>query len=847
MEPQQLHSNPPHTLDISFYDHHHRHEDMARARETDLLNTIISFPSPSSQQVLLHRNSLQDRRMSPGSSSSFLFHSTTSTTPSLEVGASRNELLQLRGRPDLCESTGLTGREKLRHTLPAAITSRFQEESILSRLNPNSQLGGADGVAWQTYADVNDIAGSTSAPSNDTLQLPVNMNLGVHSMLSNMLPISSDQRSYGHRRNAMWADDHGTELLLLPGISAASDEHTHQQQHIIPAHKQPGNASDQDRQQSSSFSGVSTTYASTSGGSLRDLSLSLSARENSQHALFGVRGFLTAAGSTGCSQNQSSTYFKAAQNALREECSKAIAAGAAAARGGSLAAKSNPICSNTAGVAASAIVSNEISFASGAGAAGAINMNAQQSDILRSSHQYHHPQQQQQVPAAMAHLQLQDHYGRVQAYCHNGGNQLLQPAMMVDRPQQLELKRRKLYIMLEELEKRFKKYEEHMQMLLIELETSGVGMMLEGSAPYKEAAERAIQNRFTCLRDSILASESFAMGAFSGHDGGAHQAIVQGVTPGECDQVGNAAAATRFRLLDQQLRHQRALQQVGLFPQPPWRPQRGLPERSVSLLRAWLFDHFLHPYPKDTEKVLLARQTGLTRNQVSNWFINARVRLWKPMVEEMYQEEMKTAELRRAGGQGNLIKATSTSHAARGTTGTSDAHQFHMDQPKKHMQSNLDNHLMAIQDMSSINAMQSVEPSRFFYKQGDFINEGGQPRQFQAHQEEVSFSTGMEVPTPKAAMAASVLEATHTWPFIQHPHGGAFDAQEQQQHYCSSDISTALMRFGGSAGVTLTLGLQQHSGGGGGGGGGGGSINCAGPPFERSADDVNAAHHRWCE
>lgn len=27
--------------------------------------------------------------------------------------------------------------------------------------------------------------------------------------------------------------------------------------------------------------------------------------------------------------------------------------------------------------------------------------------------------------------------------------------------------------------------------------------------------------------------------------------------------------------------------------------------------------------------------------QVSNWFINARVRLWKPMVEDMYQQESK--------------------------------------------------------------------------------------------------------------------------------------------------------------------------------------------------------------
>lgn len=36
---------------------------------------------------------------------------------------------------------------------------------------------------------------------------------------------------------------------------------------------------------------------------------------------------------------------------------------------------------------------------------------------------------------------------------------------------------------------------------------------------------------------------------------------------------------------------------------------------------------------------MLARQTGLSRGQVSNWFINARVRLWKPMIEEMYKEE----------------------------------------------------------------------------------------------------------------------------------------------------------------------------------------------------------------
>lgn len=51
--------------------------------------------------------------------------------------------------------------------------------------------------------------------------------------------------------------------------------------------------------------------------------------------------------------------------------------------------------------------------------------------------------------------------------------------------------------------------------------------------------------------------------------------------------------------------------------------------------------YFSCRYPSDADKHLLARQTGLSRNQVSNWFINARVRLWKPMVEEMYQQESK--------------------------------------------------------------------------------------------------------------------------------------------------------------------------------------------------------------
>ncbi|KAH0940834.1 hypothetical protein HID58_000471 [Brassica napus] len=47
-------------------------------------------------------------------------------------------------------------------------------------------------------------------------------------------------------------------------------------------------------------------------------------------------------------------------------------------------------------------------------------------------------------------------------------------------------------------------------------------------------------------------------------------------------------------------------------------------------------------YPKDSEKHLLAIRSVLTRSQVSNWFINARIRLWKPMIEDMYAEMNKS-------------------------------------------------------------------------------------------------------------------------------------------------------------------------------------------------------------
>lgn len=69
------------------------------------------------------------------------------------------------------------------------------------------------------------------------------------------------------------------------------------------------------------------------------------------------------------------------------------------------------------------------------------------------------------------------------------------------------------------------------------------------------------------------------------------------------------------------------------------RGRRALPKQAVEILKKWLFEHFGNPYPNMIEKQHLAYRTGLTTQQVSYWFINARVRIWKPLVEKYQHPE----------------------------------------------------------------------------------------------------------------------------------------------------------------------------------------------------------------
>ncbi|XP_052210627.1 homeobox protein BEL1 homolog isoform X1 [Diospyros lotus] len=211
----------------------------------------------------------------------------------------------------------------------------------------------------------------------------------------------------------------------------------------------------------------------------------------------------------------------------------------------------------------------------------------------------------------------------------------------------LELQKRKtkLLSMLEELDRRYRHYCDQMKAVVSSFEAvAGSG----AATVYSALASKAMSRHFRCLRDGIVNQIKAAKKAMGEKD-----TVAPGTTKGE---------TPRLRLLDQTLRQQKAFQQMNLMESHPWRPQRGLPERSVSLLRAWLFEHFLHPYPSDVDKHILARQTGLSRSQVSNWFINARVRLWKPMVEEMYMEETKEQDNAAASSDDNGVRPRPEDH-----------------------------------------------------------------------------------------------------------------------------------------------------------------------------------------
>lgn len=291
-------------------------------------------------------------------------------------------------------------------------------------------------------------------------------------------------------------------------------------------------------------------------------------------------------------------------------------------------------------------------------------------------------------------------------------------------------KKSRLMSMLDEVYKRYKQYYQQMQAVVASFESvSGV----RNAAPFANLALKAMSKHFRYLKNAITDQLQFITES-------------RGHVTREKD-----TAPVGFENPGMEIQSLRRIQNVGFVEQQPvWRPQRGLPERAVTVLRAWLFEHFLHPYPTDTDKLMLAKQTGLSRNQVSNWFINARVRLWKPMVEEIHMLETRQGQ-----------KASQ----------------------KEELNAERKNNAAAAGDGNTVSSGKMATPS------------------YQRIEEFPSKRTRNDLP---AAGIPTGNEQAMNIPY-DHPH-------HSSRHPCLSGGGGVSTAGGGTGGVSLTLGLHQNNG-----------------------------------
>ena len=76
------------------------------------------------------------------------------------------------------------------------------------------------------------------------------------------------------------------------------------------------------------------------------------------------------------------------------------------------------------------------------------------------------------------------------------------------------------------------------------------------------------------------------------------------------------------------------------------RPKRedDEPEEKTKGLRKWLCENYLKPHPTREQKASLASQNDMDPKQVSDWFTNARARMWKPSVERLTDDIIDASE-----------------------------------------------------------------------------------------------------------------------------------------------------------------------------------------------------------
>ncbi|GMF12999.1 unnamed protein product [Phytophthora lilii] len=93
--------------------------------------------------------------------------------------------------------------------------------------------------------------------------------------------------------------------------------------------------------------------------------------------------------------------------------------------------------------------------------------------------------------------------------------------------------------------------------------------------------------------------------------------------------------------------------------------RRGtLHPEAKNVLKAWMFspEHFAHPYPSEEEKEELANEAGIEVKQLSNWFTNARKRLWQPVLRQSGVEVKNFLSTGRGGPRGNKLEVPPNLH-----------------------------------------------------------------------------------------------------------------------------------------------------------------------------------------
>lgn len=101
--------------------------------------------------------------------------------------------------------------------------------------------------------------------------------------------------------------------------------------------------------------------------------------------------------------------------------------------------------------------------------------------------------------------------------------------------------------------------------------------------------------------------------------------------------------------------------------------RRNLPRSAIAHLKEWLLSpqHVNYPYPTEEEKEKLARKAGLTLKQLTNWFTNARKRLWAPLMRQQGKNIVSV------NNKSQVVDAAASKTSKRATTsrGTKRSHK----------------------------------------------------------------------------------------------------------------------------------------------------------------------------